>query len=261
LGASKKYRNKTCVYCGVPGASTTADHVIAREFFPKDDRHNLPQVPACVACNNSKSALEHYILSVLPLGGRHNGADIAISDQVKPRLAKNQKLAMSIAEAQRQFVVLDAERNWHVGTITPFDVGKLEALAIFIGQGLAWHHWQIQLAPDSLADARRINSEGTKYFRGQMTGAACGGQVKATLGKDVFRYHRAYQRTNRLKTIWEMTFFGGVEIGPLSAGGESARTIFAVSSNEKNWFEHVAEFQRENVVPSNVGVWSPELPL
>ncbi|WP_238560755.1 hypothetical protein, partial [Stutzerimonas stutzeri] len=71
----------------------------------------------------------------------------------------------------------------------------------------------------------------------------------------------AYQRTNRLKTIWEMTFFGGVEIGPLSAGGESARTIFAVSSNEKNWFEHVAEFQRENVVPSNVGVWSPELPL
>lgn len=267
---SKKYLNKTCVYCGKPGSSTTGDHVIAREFFPKDDRHNLPQVPACVPCNNAKAALEHYVLAVLPLGGRHDGAAIAISDQVGPRLAKNQKLAKSIAEAQRSFFVLDATRTWHSGTITPFDVTMLLKLASLIAQGLAWHHWQILLAPDSLTDARRMTSEGAKYFRGQMAGPAHGEQVKVTLGKDVFRYHGAYQRTNPKKIIWEMTFFGGVEVGPLVASGESARTVFAVSSDEKIWFEQIAQWNarnsadeanNENSDITCAAVWSPEVPL
>lgn len=61
---SKKYRDKTCVYCGKEKSSTTGDHVIAREFFPTDARQNLPQVPSCVACNNDKSFIEHYLLAV-----------------------------------------------------------------------------------------------------------------------------------------------------------------------------------------------------
>lgn len=267
---SKKYLNKTCVYCGVPGVSTTGDHVVAREFFPKKDRQNLPQVPACMPCNNAKSALELYVLSVLPLGGRHNGAAAAISEQVGPRLARNNKLARSIAETQRPFIVLDAARNWHVGTITPFDVTVLLKLASFIAQGLAWYHWRIQLAPDSLTDSRRMSNEGVRYFRGQMMGPASGEHVKAQLGKGVFQYHGVYQRTNPKKTIWEMTFFGGVEIGPLAAGGESTRNIFTVSSNEKHWFEHVAQLnERESarganskdLGVANVGVWSQEIPL
>jgi 5-methylcytosine-specific restriction endonuclease McrA len=31
--ASKKFKNKTCAYCGEPGASATGDHVFARQFF------------------------------------------------------------------------------------------------------------------------------------------------------------------------------------------------------------------------------------
>ncbi len=40
-GMSKKFKNKTCAYCSVPGSSETGDHVIAREFFLPARRENL----------------------------------------------------------------------------------------------------------------------------------------------------------------------------------------------------------------------------
>lgn len=69
--ASNRFRGKRCVYCGRTGASDTGDHVIARGFFPPSDRADLPQVPACSACNNAKSRLEHHLLTILPFGARH----------------------------------------------------------------------------------------------------------------------------------------------------------------------------------------------
>ena len=54
---SKKFKGKLCVYCGT-GESETADHVVAREFFPETHRDGLPKVPACKACNAAKAALE-----------------------------------------------------------------------------------------------------------------------------------------------------------------------------------------------------------
>ncbi|QUN41481.1 hypothetical protein KEH56_18815 (plasmid) [Burkholderia cenocepacia] len=65
---SKRFRNKTCVYCGLEQGANTADHVIAREFFLLAGRDNLPKVPACQECNTAKSRLEHYVLSVLLMG-------------------------------------------------------------------------------------------------------------------------------------------------------------------------------------------------
>ena len=43
--------------------------MIAREFFLPERRAHRPQVPACNACNNTKSLLEHYLMAVLPFGG------------------------------------------------------------------------------------------------------------------------------------------------------------------------------------------------
>jgi HNH endonuclease len=76
----KKYVGKTCVYCGRAGASDTRDHVVAKEFFLKEDRGNLPQVPACLECNGKKAKLEHYLLSVLPLGSRRPDARLYYAD-------------------------------------------------------------------------------------------------------------------------------------------------------------------------------------
>ncbi len=236
---SKKYRDKTCVYCGKEKSSTTGDHVIAREFFPTDARQNLPQVPSCVACNNDKSFIEHYLLAVLPIGGRHEGAATAIADQVVPRLAKNEALVRQIEAGRQQYFVLDETRTWSSGMITPLDGSKLMKLACLIAQGLAWHHWKIQLAPEALADAKQMKAEGVRHFRGEISGHKAGEQVKVSLGNGVFQYHGAYQRTNPKKTIWEMSFFGGVEVGPINMRGESTRSVFVVTSNEREWYTHI----------------------
>jgi hypothetical protein len=87
---SKKFKNKTCVYCCGEGTSTTGDHVFAREFFLKSRRANLPQVPACAGCNKEKSELEHYLEGEAKLGRRDSDLvavlDAARKDQLRERI-------------------------------------------------------------------------------------------------------------------------------------------------------------------------------
>jgi hypothetical protein len=90
--ASKKYIGKTCAYCTREGASETPDHVVAREFFLIKDRGNLPIVPACAECNGNKSKLEHYALSILPLGSRHVDARSYSEKNIDRRLRRNARL-------------------------------------------------------------------------------------------------------------------------------------------------------------------------
>lgn len=68
---SKKFKGMQCAYC-LDAVATTVDHVFSREFFLVEDRGYLPEAPACKACNDEKSRMEHYLTAVLPFGGRHD---------------------------------------------------------------------------------------------------------------------------------------------------------------------------------------------
>jgi hypothetical protein len=94
LMASKRYVGKTCPYCRVPNSTTTRDHVVAREFFLIEDRGDLPIVPACRACNQQKSALEHYALELMPLASRHPDAGQYNKKHLEPRLARKSELVI-----------------------------------------------------------------------------------------------------------------------------------------------------------------------
>ena len=87
--ASKKYIGKQCAYCGRDGISKTADHVFAQQFFVEKDRQGLPKVPSCNDCNGSKSTLENYALTVLPLGSRHCDARAYSEANIERRLRRN----------------------------------------------------------------------------------------------------------------------------------------------------------------------------
>src|SRR5258708_37400431 len=89
--ASKKYQNQTCVY-GATAVSTTADHVIARQFVREPLRATLPKVPACNNCTNRKAKLEHYLTAVLPFASRGPDASVQLAGPVRDRLARNTKL-------------------------------------------------------------------------------------------------------------------------------------------------------------------------
>lgn len=94
---SKKYKGKTCVYCGSIGSSETADHVLAREFALK--RGDIPKVPACKLCNSAKSRLERYLTTVLPFGAKHADAGENLATMVPKRLAHFPHLQAEIDRA------------------------------------------------------------------------------------------------------------------------------------------------------------------
>jgi hypothetical protein len=93
----KKFASELCVYCNSK-PSAAPDHVFAREFFLVGQRANLPQVPACVDRNNTKSRLEHHLTASLPFGGRHPDALTNLETMGPKRLAKNARLQRELAQ-------------------------------------------------------------------------------------------------------------------------------------------------------------------
>ncbi|HGF4018602.1 HNH endonuclease [Burkholderia metallica] len=172
---SKRFRNKTCVYCGLEQGANTADHVIAREFFLLAGRDNLPKVPACEECNTAKSRLEHYVLSVLLMGGVHGDALEALATQLAPRLAKNDALRRTLFIGQRDRMIRQPDGTWASGMSVPFDGEQLAILCCYIALGLAWHHWHLQIAPHAVASANMFTRPGQATFEDMLVRCEAGG--------------------------------------------------------------------------------------
>jgi hypothetical protein len=121
--------------------SSTGDHVIPRRFVPEHLRANLPQVPACLTCNNAKSADEHYLATVLPFGGNHPAASAMLERDVPRRLQKNKRLHRGLAEGRCDGQLSEGD------AITPTLTLNVEADRIIgfarrlIG-GLHAYHWE-----------------------------------------------------------------------------------------------------------------------
>ncbi|MDN7926932.1 HNH endonuclease [Burkholderia vietnamiensis] len=232
---SKRFRNKTCVYCGLEQGANTADHVIAREFFLLAGRDNLPKVPACQECNTAKSRLEHYVLSVLLMGGVHPDAIEALATQLGPRLANNDALRRALFVGQRDRLIRQPDGSWATGMSVPFDGEQLAILCCYIALGLAWHHWHLQIAPHAVASANMFTRPGQATFEDLLARCEAGGRVEHTIGNGVFAYRGVYLRTNPRITLWQMKFFGGVELGSHRQRGETARSLFVATNDAPDW--------------------------
>ncbi|CAB3976166.1 hypothetical protein BCO9919_07522 [Burkholderia cenocepacia] len=241
--ASKKFRDKTCVYCGRERMASTGDHVVAREFCPGTARENLPKVPACVACNNAKSKLEHYVLAVLPMGSLLPSAAAAIIEQVGPRLAKNEALRRQLASGQQMRWSRTPDGRWQESVALPFDTTKLSELGCYIALGLAWHHWQTQLVPNAPARASLFSNASLQLFEQLVASQNVGARVEGSFGDGVFAYRGMRDRANPVTTWWQMTFFGGVEHRARDWCGQTARSVFVATSDDPAW---VAQLNEQN---------------
>ncbi|AOK05987.1 hypothetical protein WK25_15545 (plasmid) [Burkholderia latens] len=217
------------------GGANTADHVIAREFFLMAGRDNLPKVPACQECNTVKSRLEHYVLSVLLMGSVHDDAIEALATQLGPRLAKNDALSRALLIGQRDRFIRQPDGNWSTGMSVPFDGEKLAILCCYIALGLAWHHWHLQIAPLAVASANMFTGTGQATFEDLLARCEAGGRVEHTIGNGVFEYRGVYLRTNPRITLWQMRFFGGVELGTYRQRGQTARSLFVATNDDPDW--------------------------
>ena len=147
--ASKKFSNKTCVYCSAPGSSSTKDHVFAESFFEGVAKPNeLPQVPACIVFNNIKSELETYLAAVLLFGSRLNNSKKILSESALKRLRKNQKLRRELVAGSTAKWKLNPENGLILRAIEyiPFDNEKFTKWLTYVVQGLSFCYFQTILS-------------------------------------------------------------------------------------------------------------------
>lgn len=210
--SSKKYKAKTCAYCGVPGASTTADHVFAREFFLTERRSNIPKVPACKACNEDKARLEFYLTGVLPFGGRHPDARVNLSTMLPKRLAKNASLGPVLRAGMSPVWVPDPSGLLLRTSMITIDAEKLELWCRLLIKGLAYHHWKTVLGDDCFFEFMVPTPGGESIING-LLGKRGAARVKASIGEGTFAYEGLQGADNPHVTAWRLQLYGGLQLG------------------------------------------------
>jgi hypothetical protein len=230
---SKKYRDKTCVYCA-DAPSVTADHIIARQFFLSNRRSDLPKVPACEACNRQKSELEHYLTAVLPFGGRHPDATEALGTMVPIRLLKNRRLNENLIAGLRRSTARhpDADSLAQTSLAIPIDSVLLRQLFALITKGLVWYHWQTILGPGCSVRAEAISQLWAQRY-GQFFGMKARDHVKANLGEGTFCYEGLQAEEPRELTIWRFSIYGGACLsGDPKAPATTSSQVLAITGPE-----------------------------
>lgn len=205
---SKAFKGKTCVYCAVEGISSTEEHVVARTFFPVEQRQGIPKVPACGSCNNQKSQIEHYLATALPFGGQHTYSSRILNEDVPKRLRKNARLARELAESWNSTVAVSREGYVQRQNTLHIDAEKVEQLYRYIVRGLCWSEWSLLLPPLQAevqvgfltADfAARI--EPLLRLNGKQ-------RSQGHIGGGLFQWEGVQAVDNDLITIWKMSLYG-----------------------------------------------------
>jgi hypothetical protein len=206
---SKKYKGKTCVYCTEEKFSETGDHIFAREFFVKSMRNDLPKVPACLSCNNEKSALEHYLTSIFPFGGKHVHAKETLQ-MVPPRLKKNKKLHAEILANQTNVLSQDG-RLIHVLTEVPLDPEKMYALLRFIIRGLSAHYFETILPKEQTIGLLTPDIRVAEAMSG-IVNMAEAKHVRKRLGNGTIDLEGSQSNLEPYTTVWRICIYGGLTL-------------------------------------------------
>ena len=212
--ASKKYKLKTCAYCGKEKASEVQEHVIAREFVLERFRDGMPAVPACKRCNTKKSALETYAMAVLPFGSLLANSEEYIAAKLEGRLAKNPKLRRELATGRseqwvRQNGVLIRQMTM------PLRHDRINDLVAMIVRGLFMHEFGFALRPNWTVRVTNFLPEAEAMLMPRFMDCLGPGplRVDREIADGVVRYTAWRSQWGRYWSIWHLTLFGGLLVG------------------------------------------------
>lgn len=229
---SKKYKGKTCVYCGKRKSSSSGDHVIAREFFPFEERVGIPIVPCCDKCNNDKSAVEHYTTTVLPFGSNTYYAGHMLQKYVAKRLERNRRLKKNIRRlAGRTWV--KKESGLFVQTMTlPIEAEQIIELLKYIVKGLMYYNWNYILPSDYVVNIRPVTEEQMEYFRTRVLSMSRDNYIHRNYGKGCLIYHCTRSSEDPGISVWEINFYNGLVMTG-EQGGRIKRVYFSCWTGPK----------------------------
>lgn len=198
-----------CAYCGIPGSSTSGDHVLARAFALKRHRAKLPQVPACDRCNNEKSKLETQLTPILPFGGRHLDAFENITTLVPPRLAKNAALAASLNLSPSWLP--GPSGLWAKTSTVQIPADEIERLVVYWVRGLSSYHWGVHFSGDFDFDVGLPTGDGLIAAE-QVFGHKADNRVSNRIGGDALIYEGVLDK-EPLCCAWKISIYGGLTLG------------------------------------------------
>lgn len=92
--------------------------------------------------------------------------------------------------------------------------------------GLAWHHWQADLArPNQVRDPRGLATLDSAFANPRW-----GERLDANLGAGTFAYRAAQDPSVPSRTLWRFSIYGMVMAGVPGEPGVQAKAIFGVSN-------------------------------
>jgi hypothetical protein len=122
----------------------------------------------------------------------------------------------------------------------PFEPEKLVELFEFIARGLAWHHWRMLIAADTVVWAGILNGAGEALFR-QLFGYRTKAQITGSLGNGTFTYEGGQSSENPQMTIWRFCVYGGATFsGDPDAPLDCNSVIGAVTGSKQMMAKFVA---------------------
>ncbi len=210
--SSKKFKGKTCAYCGVPACSETADHVFAKEFFLTQRRGNLPKVPACRSCNEDKAKLEHYLTQVLPFGGRHPDASVNLQSMLPKRLAKNPALGATLRSSMSPIWIPDSSGLILRTSMITIESDKLEHWCGLLVRGLSYYHWKTVIGSDCFFEFMVPTKDGEALLDVLLSKRGTA-RVRVSLGGGTFTYEALQGIDNPQVSAWRFLIYGGIVLG------------------------------------------------
>jgi hypothetical protein len=209
---SKKYKGKLCVYCQDNPSINQGDHVFARGLFLEKERHNPIKVPACVECNTDKSFIEHYLVSLLPFGGRHSYAEKTLKSLVPTRLEKNLKLKRELNEGMK-YVWSNNEPGISTrNLIIPFDGIRYAELFKYIVKALSWHHWGSYIKSESDILSVSLTKTGEEAFEKFLFSLQSNHKIEEIIGNNTVKYKGMQAVEDNQISIWKFQIYNGVVV-------------------------------------------------
>jgi hypothetical protein len=208
---SKKFKNKTCVYC-TENLSSIGDHIFAREFFLKKQRANLPKVPSCQKCNNEKSKLEHYLTTLLPFGGRHDDAKKNLKRMVPKRLKKNAKLHRNLSAKMNSVWAQEDSGIYAKQRFFEIEKTAITELFEYIVRGLYWLHCNTILEKDAYIKVLALSKYGEEYFDTNFISIKEFDHYSENYGSGTISYEGVKDPTNSMLSWWVFSIYGGLQL-------------------------------------------------
>jgi hypothetical protein len=211
MAKKEKRRMGRCAYCGEQ-RGITRDHVVPRALFGRPSPPNLITVPACDACNNTKSRNDAYLRDLVTCdiyGNQHPVAHQIFQQSVLSAARQNYSVLARAARAAARLEPLYTRGGLYLGThvSVPLEEERTTSIFMTLVRGLYYDHRKQVLPQHYDFEIRRYDPWDFDQFWRQIQHMSWNGP--RCIG-DVFGCAYLHAAEDPFTTYWLLWFYDRV---------------------------------------------------